>query len=134
MPSAGPQVTVLFAEDEAPLRDLLTPFLRRHGFHVLVAEDGKQALEIARHYEGEIQLLLSDIQMPEITGPQLAAELRCMLPQVKVILISGYADGLLLLDQGWVFLPKPFQPQEILAKIQEVLAHSPAPETDRGPS
>ena len=87
-------------------------------------------MALARRADG-IDLLLSDVQMPGMTGPDLAKQLREIHPKLRVLLISAYPQGILALDNGWHFFKKPFQPKALIKKIQEVL-RQPIPETDRG--
>ena len=124
--------TILLAEDEDGLRKLLHNVFVNAGFTVLIAGDGQQALHVAQGHEGRIDLLVSNIQMPNMTGPELARELKQQRPGVGVMLISAYPDGLLMLDHGWHFLQKPFKPDAIVKKVREVLASEPAEETHRG--
>jgi DNA-binding response OmpR family regulator len=70
--------------------------------------------------------------MPGMTGPDLAKEIRRSRPYLRVLLISGYTQGVLILDEGWHFLKKPFLPDSIIAKVQNILRKPPASATDRG--
>jgi CheY-like chemotaxis protein len=86
------------------------------------AAGGREALEIARRHEGVIDLLLSDISMPgELNGVQLAERLVTSRPAIKVLLMSGYSPEDFQLAETWSFLPKPFSPAALLAKIQEMM-------------
>ena len=127
------KITVLFAEDDRDLRNLFELVFEYNGFHVIPAVNGKQALQLAEGYEGKIDLLVAHISMPEMTGPELARELRKSRPDLKIMLMSANPDGLLLLDKGWVFLSKPVLPSEIIQKIDGILERPPSPEVDRGP-
>lgn len=117
--------TILLVEDETPLRLLARDFLEKSGYHVLDAPDGKEALEIARHFRGPIHLLLTDVIMPGMSGPELANTLRLDRPDTQVVFVSGYTDDALarhgLTGTGMVFLPKPFTREEVLRKVREVL-------------
>jgi len=127
-------ITILFAEDEEVVRSLFCRVFKLNGFHVLSATDGKHALELAQQHEGHIDLLISNVSMPEMTGPDLARELRKSRPDLKIMLLSGNPEeGLLLLDKGWVFLNKPVLPKDIIKKIEGILERPPSPEVDRGP-
>ena len=81
---------------------------------------------------GTIDLLVSNVQMPNMTGPDLAKSLRQGRPGLRVLLISGYPQGLLMLDTGWWFLQKPFPPKAIIDKIHEVIAVPPRPWSHEG--
>jgi CheY-like chemotaxis protein len=111
--------TILLAEDEASVRRLVRKIFERAGYSVLVAEDGHQALQIANEHRGDINLLVADIQMPRMTGPDLARELRRSRPNLRVMLMSGYPEG--VLDTGWTFLQKPFPAEAVLDKVKQVL-------------
>ncbi|HVU03328.1 MAG TPA: PAS domain-containing protein [Polyangiaceae bacterium] len=84
--------TILLAEDESPLRNVLRSVLREAGYQVLDAADGVDALRVADAHAGPIHLLLSDVVMPRMTGPELARALRERRPEVRVLLMSGYSD------------------------------------------
>lgn len=115
--------TVLIAEDDQAVRELLSRTLGLSGMTVLLAEDAQNALQIAATYAGTIDLLVTDIQMPGMNGVDLARELKRMRPDIPVLLISGYADGIAILQVGWFFLKKPFRPATIVAKVKEALGH-----------
>ena len=118
-------LTVLFADDDAALRGPLAAFLRKQGFHVLEAEDGNEALEVARKYDGPIHLLVSDILMPNMDGTAVAALLSAARPEMRILLISGFADDLVC-QKDWAFMRKPFRAQELLAAVQSVLGRNGA--------
>jgi DNA-binding response OmpR family regulator len=128
----GRKITVLFAEDEEALRKLFDRVFKSNGFHVLTACDGDEALQLAKEYDGHIDLLVSNIYMPKMTGPALARELRKSRTDIKIMLMSGNPDGLLLLDKGWIFLSKPVLPAEVIKKMEGILERPPSPEVDRG--
>ena len=99
---------------------------------MLLATDGQNAFEIAQAHEGKIDLLISNVQMPGMTGPDLAARLKESRPEMKIMLISGYSQGLLILDNGWNFLQKPFTPKAILEKVESILAEPVSGDTNHG--
>lgn len=99
---------------------------------LLVAEDGQRALQIAHEHPDGIALLLSNVQMPGMTGPDLARELRRSRPDLRVMLISAYPQGVLMLDTGWNFLQKPFLPSAILDKVKQILSSPPPADTFSG--
>jgi two-component system cell cycle sensor histidine kinase/response regulator CckA len=108
--------TVLVAEDEADLRDVLGNFLKSMGYTVLNAGDGLEALEVAKRYDGPIDLLLTDVMMPGMKGPELAARLKSFMPEASVIYMSGFADSHLRvrdLPGNTPFLQKPFGLDEL---------------------
>ncbi len=124
--------TILLAEDEQHIRELLSRVFEDSGFTVLIAKDAREALQVAEQHAGPIHLLVSDVQMPNMTGPDLARELKRHRPDLRVLLISGYPQGVLLLDEGWYFLRKPFLPGAIVEKVRELLGKPPNAFTDRG--
>lgn len=95
-------------------------------YTLLMATNGQDALCMADQHEGKIDLLLSNVQMPGITGPDLAKELKKSRPEMRVMLMSGYPQGILLLDHGWTFLQKPFLPKAFLENIEKTLAGPPS--------
>jgi two-component system, cell cycle sensor histidine kinase and response regulator CckA len=99
------------AEDEATVREFLRTILEAEGYPLLVAEDGQTALELAHKHPDGVGLLISNVQMPGMTGSDLAKELKRSHPDLRILLISGYSQGLLMLDKGWNFLQKPFLPK-----------------------
>jgi len=117
--------TILVVEDENPLRLLAREFLEKSGYHVLDAPTGEEALGVARNYRGPIHLLLSDVIMPGMSGPDLAAHLKRERPDTRVVFVSGYADAALenhgLSEPGMAFLAKPFTREEVLRKVREML-------------
>lgn len=122
---AAGKEAVLIVEDEELVRGLAIKALSRLGYQVLQAADGQQALVMAEHHEGRIDLLLTDVVMPGMNGKQLAERLRRSHPETKVIFTSGYTENTIthqgVIEPGLHFIGKPYTPQ-ILAKIvHEVL-------------
>ncbi len=116
--------TVLLVEDEDSVRKFAARALRRQGYAVLEAGNGIEALEVKAAHDGAIDLVVSDIVMPEMDGPTLLKELRKTNPDLKIIFMSGYADDALSsLDSGeeFAFLPKPFQLAELVTKVKEII-------------
>jgi CheY-like chemotaxis protein len=113
-------ITVLLADDDAIVRKILGPILERSGFTVLTATDGIAALERSRCYSGTIDVLVSDLDMPGLSGLELAATLSQSRPELKILLISALADTPSDLRKDWVFLRKPFSPGVLLEKLEEV--------------
>jgi CheY-like chemotaxis protein len=121
----------LLAEDEQALRLPLAATLRKKGFFVYEAVNGEEALQVLRDPNAEIDLLVSDIVMPRIGGPELAVKAREIRPSLKVLFLSGYADDSLQeyhVDSvaTW-FLGKPFSTRDLLDKIGEVFYADPTP-------
>jgi two-component system cell cycle sensor histidine kinase/response regulator CckA len=118
--------TVLLVEDEDALREVTRRILVRGGYQVIAAESGPEALAIASTYDGEIQLLLTDVVMPHMLGKELAQRLLAVRPATRVLFMSGYAQPILAsqgrLDPGVSLLEKPFSEATLLVKAGEVLA------------
>ena len=118
--------TILLVEDEPLVRDLAHRFLSEHGYTILEAADGEEALRAAQEHAGKrIHLLLTDVVMPQMGGKELADRLRRLRPSIKVLYTSGYTDEAIVhhgvLDPGTHFLQKPFSPKTLLHKVREVL-------------
>jgi PAS domain S-box-containing protein len=128
--SLAPEVrtaTVLIAEDDGDLRRLMTKILRRDGFKVLAAASGEAALDESRSFEGRIELLVSDVMMNEMSGPELAGIVQGERQGLRVLLTSGTADSSVtthLASGTSAFLPKPFRPSEFINLVQELLART----------
>ncbi|HEX8631704.1 MAG TPA: response regulator [Catenuloplanes sp.] len=123
--AGGGTETVLVAEDEGPLRETVTRSLGKAGYTVLAAADGTAALAAAEQHAAPIDLLLSDVMMPGMLGHELAAHLRGIRPETRVLLMSGYAGGLMndhgALPPGVTVLPKPFSENELLIAVRSSL-------------
>ncbi|MDX9722523.1 MAG: PAS domain S-box protein [Myxococcota bacterium] len=117
--------TVLVVEDEEALRKVARRALEAAGFKVLSASNGVEALELAARYTGELQLLLTDVVMPQMSGRALAVELVKTRPALSVLYMSGYTDDAIVhhgvLDEGTQFIGKPFTGGELAQKVREVL-------------
>jgi DNA-binding response OmpR family regulator len=125
-PSEARTHTLLVVEDEPPVRRTVEQILRLHGYEVLTAEDGEAALALCREYEGTIDLVLTDFVMPRLGGLDLAARLRALEPQTKILFMSGFTDG--QLDQAKVaalggveLIEKPFRAAALVARIRALL-------------
>ncbi|MGB7621953.1 MAG: PAS domain S-box protein [Terriglobia bacterium] len=117
--------TILIVEDDLLVRKLASETLGKFGYQILEAAHGEEALRICKTHEGTIQLLLTDIIMPGMTGRELAGRIEPLFARIKVIYMSGYTDNAILhqgrLDPGMNFLQKPFTPSILLQKVREVL-------------
>ena len=114
-------------EDEAPVRAVTRQLLERNGYTVLEAPDGPAALALVDAEEGgrHIDLLLTDVIMPGMSGRELAAQLNARRPNVRVLFMSGYTDDAVvrhgMLEPGLAYLEKPFRPTALLRKVRGVL-------------
>jgi two-component system cell cycle sensor histidine kinase/response regulator CckA len=117
--------TILLVEDEAALRRIVGEMLMRLGYTILEAPDSLSAEKLVSDYEKPIQLLLTDVVMPELGGRDLALRLKAVRRELKVLFMSGYADDTIVqqgvLESGAAYLQKPFTPDALASKIREVL-------------
>ena len=117
--------TVLLVEDEEQVRAVAQRILERQGYRVVAARDGAEALRACASLETPIQLVLSDVVMPGMSGAELVQRLAAVLPGAKVLFVSGYADDSLIrsgvLEREVAFLAKPFAPETLARKVREVL-------------
>jgi two-component system cell cycle sensor histidine kinase/response regulator CckA len=117
--------TILLVEDEDEVRRLALLSLEKHGYHVLTAADGNDALRVVESYNSPIDLLLTDVVMPNLSGPELAEALQARHPQLMVLFMSGYTDDAVvrhgLLHAEVAFIQKPYTPQGLAEKIRQVL-------------
>jgi len=117
--------TVLIVEDDDRLRNLARKILERYGYSVMKAENGEDALKVSEEHDGSIDLLITDVVMPKMSGKETAEQLQPLYPQMKVIYMSGYTDDAIVhhgvLAPGLNFLEKPFTPEDLARKVREVL-------------
>jgi len=117
--------TILLAEDSASLREMAREYLKSVGYTVLEAASGAEALQKARDFDGTIHLLLTDVIMPAMSGPELAGHMASLRPGIKIIFTSGYTDDAIarqgVLDPAVPFIQKPYRPKALARKIREVL-------------
>ena len=123
-----PHETILMVEDEDDLRVITGRILTRAGYHVLTADGGAQAIHLAQTHPGPIDLLLTDVIMPEMTGNQVAAGVEALRPGIAVLYMSGYAEPVLAengtLPEGVTIVEKPFTSKELLEHIRLRLRHA----------
>jgi len=116
---------VLLAEDEESVRSILRLTLQSHGYFVLEASSGEEALQVCTQHPGRIDLLVTDVVMPGMNGPSLAERMACLQPGIRVLFLSGYTDGAVLTEAvrgpGAAFLQKPFFPADLMQKVRELL-------------
>ena len=117
--------TVLIVEDEEALREVTKRIFTRNGYHVVTAADGPEALDIARHHDGEIHLLVTDVVMPHMLGKEVADRIKAIKPEIEVLYMSGYARPVLAsqgrLDPGVALVEKPFSETDLLRTAGQLL-------------
>jgi two-component system cell cycle sensor histidine kinase/response regulator CckA len=121
--------TILLVEDEDAVRSFAARALATRGYSVLEAASGEAALEILRERKEGVDLVISDVIMPGIDGPTLVKTLRVERPELRIILISGYAEDAFRKElsrdgQDLAFLPKPFSLKQLISKVKEVISAS----------
>jgi len=122
---SNPGGSILVVDDEPAVCRVTGTMLEHQGFSVLYAEGGEQAMRVFDHYHRQISLLLTDIVMPLISGPQLAQQLRAKRPNLPVLFVSGIVSPRTFADaQGGWMLKKPYTPSTLAAKVWEVLSAS----------
>ncbi len=123
-PMSGGTETVLVAEDEPQIRGLIVQTLRAAGYHVLEAKDGDEALRVCAEHPGQVQLILSDVVMPGMRGPEMVQQAREYQPSARVLYLSGYAENDVHKD-GWSpddpLLTKPFKLQLLRERVRQEL-------------
>jgi len=117
--------TILLVEDQAAVRMLAEDVLAEAGHRVLTASNGRAALQLAERFKDKIDLLITDVVMPEMSGPELAAHLFRARPGLTILYISGYTDHALLhrgaIEEGTAFLQKPFLPETLVVKVDSLM-------------
>jgi two-component system cell cycle sensor histidine kinase/response regulator CckA len=125
----GYGATILLVEDEPTVRAVARRILCGSGYEVLVAADGAQALSLAAAHDGPLDLLLTDVVMAGVDGPELAARLRSVRPDLRTLFMSGYSRHYAVLadepGEGVGFLAKPFTYESLLAKVAQVISATP---------
>jgi DNA-binding NtrC family response regulator len=118
------QHVVLLVDDDQQVRTFVRTILMQAGHAVISASDGQEALELSRSYRETIDLVLSDITMPRMSGPELAEHIRQERPDTQVLLMSGYVSGAILdYARSHDFIQKPFPPKKIIDHVSELLNH-----------
>jgi CheY-like chemotaxis protein len=120
---------VLVVEDDTAVRMLTCKVLERHGYRVAAATNGAEALRLIAAYPDPIQLVITDVVMPELGGTELAARLRRMYPELAFLFMSGYTEDELVrrgvADGQMLLLEKPFSPATLKRRVREALARVP---------
>jgi PAS domain S-box-containing protein len=121
----GGTETIVVVEDHNEVRELAVKILRDYGYNVLEAADATEALRMIEHHKGSIHLILTDVVMPGMAGPELLERVRSTHPTIKTLLMSGYVDSNAaeqsVSELGLAYIQKPFTPEVLAAKIREVL-------------
>ncbi len=123
--ASGRPPTILLLEDSTDLRLTLARILEGAGYQVLQAGSSAEAIDVAKQYQGTIELLLSDVMMPGISGPDAAVQILGLRPGIKVVFLTGYADQAPPL-QGAMLIEKPVEPKTLLAAVGRVLGYERA--------
>ena len=117
--------TILLVEDEVSVRDLIETSLANYGYNLLCAESGDEAIQIASATVTPIDLMLTDVVMPGMSGPAVAEKIKKIFPDVVVCYMSGYTSDMIgrqgILTEGTNFFHKPFLPSELVGKIRDIL-------------
>jgi two-component system cell cycle sensor histidine kinase/response regulator CckA len=121
IPSAENKKTILIVDDDPAVLATVSAMLDNGDYNVLTAPSAALAVARSRNLKGEIHLLLSDFQMPGMSGVDLATTMTNDRPDLKVLLMSGFCGGTLILNEGWHFLNKPFVASQLRALISGLL-------------
>jgi CheY-like chemotaxis protein len=117
---------VLVVEDEAAMREVTHRILTRNGYQVITAVNGRDAVQVAAGYSGDIDVLLTDVVMPQMLGKEAAERIRALYPAIKVLFMSGYTQGILdtqgVVETGVNLIEKPFTEASLLAKLSEIMS------------
>jgi len=123
--ATGGSETVLLVEDEESVRELVRETLKSKGYSVMEAPDGIQGMKVAESFDGKIDILITDVAMPGMSGHELAKRVVASRPGIKILFLSGYTEDAIIhegvLDPGTAFLQKPFTLQALARKVREVL-------------
>ena len=123
--------TILVVEDNDLVRDMTSEVLKQYGYKVIEAPGGEKALKVIQEYPGKIDLLLTDVVMPDLNGRELADQILTLKPGIRVLYMSGYTDNAIvqygILNPGLAFIEKPFSPELLAEKLRRVLRVDPPP-------
>jgi signal transduction histidine kinase len=113
--------TVLVVEDEDLLREVTKRILEKHGYAVLACSSGPEAIELVRHHESDVDLLLTDVFMPKMLGTEVAQKIHDLIPELRILYMSGYAQPVLgsTLDNDVALLEKPYSEDQLLKKVRD---------------
>jgi two-component system cell cycle sensor histidine kinase/response regulator CckA len=129
--------TILLVEDEDMVRGLSKEVLENYGYEVIVAPNGQEGLRICEEFDGEIDLVITDVVMPKMSGRELAERISSLRPDTRVLYMSGFTDDTIVrngvLVDNICFIQKPFSPDDLALKVREVLDRIVAPENSNLP-
>jgi DNA-binding response OmpR family regulator len=118
--------TILLVEDEPMVRDLAREFLEEYGYRVLTAANGKEGLSVCQDYPERIDLIVTDVVMPQMSGRELAEAVRTLRPEARVLYMSGFTDDAIVrhgvIADDLCFIQKPFSPDALAGKVRAVLS------------
>ncbi len=126
-PTKGGEETLLLVEDDESVRLLIARILGQHGYKILEAADGEEALRMLEAHPDTIRLVITDMVMPHMGGRELAVRVRAQHPRLPIVCLSGYPDDKPHPDPGILFLQKPLQPDALLAKVRGALDSASRP-------
>jgi CheY-like chemotaxis protein len=113
--------TILVVDDDPAILEFVSSFLEED-YNVLTAVSGQEALQVAKDCKTDLDLLLSDFEMPKMSGIELATELAVTRPRIRILLMSGFTGGTLVLNEGWHFMAKPFVPSQLTTLIRGLIS------------
>jgi len=115
---------ILVVDDESAVLHLVRVLLKTQGYKTLGATNGREAFALFKEHEDDINLLITDVVMPEMDGIELAVQVRSLRPNLPVLFVSGFCENIPGSLQQWESVDKPFKPQELLKKIAGILTSS----------
>ncbi|MBZ5723411.1 MAG: response regulator [Acidobacteriia bacterium] len=122
---AGHKKTILIVDDEPDIRKLVGAMVTQFGYNALTADGGEHALTLYKKHKESIELLITDVVQPGLSGPMLADKLTALQPDLKVLYMSGYDNTHVVqsyvVERGHALLPKPFTVEQLQSKMREVL-------------
>ena len=117
--------TILLVEDDQAILKMTEKMLKQLGYQILTAQTPKEAINIAQKYTNNIHLLITDVVMPDMSGPELTERLLTIFPNIKVLFMSGYTANVIahqgVLDEGVHFIQKPFSIKDLSTKVRSIL-------------
>jgi DNA-binding NtrC family response regulator len=117
MDTHNSRATILVVDDDPAVLEVVSRLLVESRYNVLTGRSGEEGLRRSRDFKGQIHLLLSDFQMPHMSGIDLATAMTLERPGLRVLLMSGFTGGMLILNEGWHFLAKPFISSQLRALV-----------------